>query len=209
MSICEKRSSTKRVLTISMNAGPSLFYETILLSTHFRENRRQDTNYCKTFVAYGHQTKPSQQFLLSKNWHVHVKHFKALLLKYATKKAVPARDLISKHICKGDLHACTWLANVDKTVMNLILGTSFTDRCICGNFPTEWNVAAVQSLPMAKLSIYRWSCHFSMRMAETTRTLKARKLQRYCPFVWHAPKTCNSTRTALLQPPFQLLGPYW
>lgn len=80
------------------------------------------------------------------------KHMSNLLrASVETRENVTNEGPIFLHICIWDPHARAWLAAVEKFIIGLSLGMSFTDRCICKIFPTKRKVVPIQSFVMVIL----------------------------------------------------------
>lgn len=83
--------------------------------------------------------------LLLVDWRSYVKPVWALPLKTAPEQAVLVQGVISLHVFIENLHARTWLGIVENFAVDLLLGTSFIDRCIHGTLSTEGKIGRIHS----------------------------------------------------------------
>lgn len=67
---------------------------------------------------------------LPQNWLQYLYAIKAPSMKASTREAAHVQGCILLHVYKGDLYACVGFDIVEKLAVDLLLRTSFTERCI-------------------------------------------------------------------------------
>lgn len=70
----------------------------------------------------------------------------------ATKKPIPLDGIVLLPLCTGDLQTRVWFGIVLNMSVSLLLGTSFIDHFMRGNFPAERKVVPRYSQPVDILS---------------------------------------------------------
>lgn len=70
-------------------------------------------------------------------WRKSLKATKSTPLRIANRMVVSVERIEPLFVLMGDLRVCIWFGVVKNLVIDLLLGTSFINRCIRGVFPSE------------------------------------------------------------------------
>lgn len=89
---------------------------------------------------------------IPRNWHRYVEPIEQPQLRTATREHVNVEGVIPMFVRIGDLRVRAWFGVVENLAVDILVGTSFIDRCIRGIFPTERKIVPWHSRPVSILT---------------------------------------------------------